>query len=173
MPETVALRINGNCNVTLSNIGPIDSVVDTTVLALLAQLDTGAGAAGAANQVFVAQRALQPSQGEVLNVYNFNGSNDRAGFPLTMATAKVMLIQNLNGTEANSLAVTGGGAGANGWTGRFSGTITVPGGATDLAYDTGLTGFAIGAASNNLLKITNNSSTGAVYYNVVFVGATS
>src|SRR5215475_12162218 len=113
MSETLDTRLTGNLAATLINTLPLSTVTDTAQLALTTVLASGVGA-NKANQIFSDQRTIVAGGSDVINVYNFNGTDDAVGSPLTMAKAKMIFVQNLDGTESNSLRMGGEGT-SNAW----------------------------------------------------------
>jgi hypothetical protein len=173
MSETLTVRFNANFVAQLINQLALQTPAVSPSLSIATVLANGTGN-GAANQIYIDQRTLLPSSGTNINVQTFSGSlNGAIGSALNMARVKMMVIQNLNGTEANSLTV--GGAGAGAWTPFFNGNtsykVSVPGGGNFIAIAPGATGYPVGSSSGTLLNVANLSSTGTVQFNLYVVGA--
>jgi hypothetical protein len=165
-------RFNLQFVASLSNMLALETVSANPALSVAAVMANGTGA-NLVDQVWSDQRSLNPSTNENINVQTFSGSNDAVGGSLSLARVKGLIVQNLNGTEANNITL--GGAGAGAWTpfmnGNSSLKVSIPGGGSLFAVAPGATAWAVGSSSGSLLNIANVSSTGTTQYNLIVVGA--
>ncbi|MBY8826122.1 hypothetical protein [Sphingomonas colocasiae] len=129
----------------------------------------GAGA-GQANKIFTDTRSLAASASEDLDL---NGTTliDAFGNAMAMTKLKALIVYAAPG---NTNDVVVGGASSNGVFSMFgASTDTVkvkPGGFLVLAAPTAA-GYAVTAATADLLKIANGSSGSGVTYTIVLIGA--
>lgn len=174
MSESLTTKFVQQFTATVVNTLPFDNVVSSPFLDISLNLSSGS-ATGAANQIFRDQRTLAQSGTEVINVYNFNGSADPVGLPLTMATVKTLIITNLNGTESNVLTVggdTSGGAWRSPFNGNSAAKVTIPGGAALTLTSSGSTAWAVAITSSGSLLKFSNDGTGALTYDLIVAGGT-
>lgn len=155
------------------------------------QLTSGAGAAGKVNQFYQTQATLAASSTVDIDMYAFGGALDAGGNAFTMATVKVLVVQNLGVAgaviEADDLFIGGKGTTAA-WISPFnantdklkimSGRATTaainPNPGTQLLVCSGATGYVVGASTtNHILTLTTGANTGAITYNIFVLGATS
>jgi hypothetical protein len=148
-------------------------------------LGSGTGA-GNVNQFFQTQATLAASTSIDYDLYAWGGALDGGGNALTMAKAKLIIVQNLgvvaNPVEADVLSIGGKGTTA-GWTAGF-GTNTdtakilspaavggQPG--TFLLVNFGA-GYTVGASTtNHILTLTSGANTGVITYNIFALGSTA
>jgi hypothetical protein len=172
MSESLNVRFNSQFTANLTNTLALEQVTANPSLSIASVLTNGTGV-NQADQIFADQRTLNPSTNENINVATFSGSLDAVGGTLSLARIKMLLVQNLNGTEANNLTI--GGAGAGAWTPLTNGSsslkVSIPGGGSFEVIAPGATGWAVGSSSGSLLNVANVSSTGTTQYNLIVVGA--
>src|SRR6266850_3923967 len=132
--ESLNVRFNAQFSADLVNALSFNTITDSVSLPVVVALANGTGA-GQANQIFNDQRTLAGSASENINVVNFNGSLDGVGGAFSMSRIKAIIVQNLNGTESNSIQVGGAGVGAATapFNGSTSSVVTIPGGSTFIA----------------------------------------
>ncbi|WP_327169562.1 hypothetical protein [Streptomyces subrutilus] len=135
-----------------------------------AHLESGAGA-GLADRVFHDTRTLAASASEDLDLAA--ALTDVFGATMTFARVKGLFI-TASAANTNNVVV---GAGTNPWITALNatGTITLRPGAA-VALFTGAadpTGYAVTAATGDILKVTNSAGSTSVSYDVVVVGCSA
>jgi hypothetical protein len=130
----------------------------------------GAGA-NQIQRIFADTRTLAASANEDLDLAG--GLTDAIGQTITLARVRGLLIR---ASAANINNVIVGNAATNGWITAFGGaahTMTIrPGGLVLLAAPDA-TGYAVTAATGDLLRIANSAGTTGVTYDIVILGATA
>lgn len=166
MPQNsnICVAVNGALTSSLD----LEAVQSTLAKRLSVDLADGAGL-GQAAQIFSDSRTLAASANENLDL---NGSLTNA-FGAVIAFTKIKALMVFAST-ANTNDVIVGGAASNGFVSPFgaaNNTVAVkPGGCLVLvAPDAG--GYAVTAATADLLKIANGGAGSAVTYDIVLIGA--
>ncbi|MFC8583294.1 hypothetical protein ACFUGD_01775 [Streptomyces sp. NPDC057217] len=135
-------------------------------------LADGTGA-GKADRVWTATRTLAASASEDLDLAGV--LTDAFGATVSFAKIKALMVSAAPGNVNNVIV---GGASSNGfitWVGGATHTVTVrPGGALALmAGDADATGYAVTAATGDLLKIANSGSGTSVTYSIAIIGTSA
>jgi hypothetical protein len=151
------------------DLGEADAPLSKTYRKILA---TGTGA-GLADKIFHDQRTLSASGSEDLDLAGV--LTDPLGATLTFARVKGLIIA---AAAANTNNVIVGGAASNGfisWVGGATHTVTVrPGGVLALFAGEGdATGYAVTAATGDLLHVANSAGGTGVTYDVIIIGASA
>lgn len=131
-------------------------------------LTDGAGL-GAANRVWTDRRTLAASATENLDLAGV--LTDAFGTAITFARIKGIVVA---ASSANTNNVVVGGAASNGfinWVGDTSDTIIVRPGGLFVLIAPDATGYAVTAATGDILKVANSSSGSSVSYDVALIGA--
>lgn len=179
MATTVTGSVNGGLNFTASSVvsasQSLSAQFPLTLPSGLANAFTTSGTgANKCNQLWFSTRTLAGSATEDINVYT-PSATDAVGNALTIATVKILYIQNTSTTETDYLSV-GGKGDTSAWTSFLADNtdiMKILGGATVCAIAPGATGWIVGASTtNHVLKITNSGS-GSVTYNIAIIGATA
>lgn len=134
------------------------------------QYSTGTGA-GAADRIWHDQRTIAASGTDSLDLAGV--LLDVFGATVTFARIRALVVQAASGNTNNVIV---GGAAANGfitWVGAATHTVTVrPGGFLCLANGlTDATGYAVTAATGDILQIANSGAGTSVTYDVILIGA--
>lgn len=129
--------------------------------------------AGQADRVFHDQRTLAASASEDLDLAG--GLTDVFGASLTFVRIKGLIVAASAGNTNNVIV---GGAASNGfvsWVGGATHTVTVRPGAVMVlmagAADT--TGYAVTAATGDLLRVANSGGTTGVTYDIAVIGCSA
>lgn len=128
----------------------------------------GAGV-NAANRAFFDRRTLSASATESLDLAG--SLVDAFGSTITWARVKVLAV---TAASANTNNVIVGGTGSNGfinWVSDATDAIVVRPGGMFVLVATDATGYAVTAATGDLLKIANSSSGTSVTYDIAIIGA--
>ena len=130
-------------------------------------------AAGQADRVFHDTRTLAASANEDLDLAGV--LVDALGVTLTFARIKGLIVA---AAAANTNNVIVGGAASNGfisWVGASTHTITLRPGAvlTLMAGAADVTGYAVTAATADLLRIANSAGSTTVTYDITIIGASA
>lgn len=130
-------------------------------------------AAGQVDRIFHDQRTLTASSSEDLDLAGV--LTDALGVSLTFARVKGLIVA---ASASNTNNVIVGGASSNGfitWVGASTHTVTLrPGAVLALfAGSTDATGYAVTAATGDLLHIANSGGTTGVTYDVAVVGCSA
>lgn len=138
-----------------------------------AALLTNGTATGQADKVFHDQRTLAASANEDLDLAGV--LEDALGDTVTFARIKGLIVSAAAGNTNNVIV---GGAATNGfvsWVGGATHTVTVrPGGTLALfAGAADATGYAVTAATADLLRIANSGAGTSVTYDVIILGASA
>ncbi len=175
MAETVTSSLQVQLAAALTSTTGLGSASASFPLAaLLANLTSGTGA-NKCNQIYYGQRTLASTANETLDIYN-PATADALGNAFTIATVKMIVIQNTAAVEADSLTIggTGSTAGWTSWLTPNTATAVIPGGGCFIAIAPGATGYVVGASTtNHQLKVLNNSASNSVVYNIWIIGATA
>ncbi len=125
-------------------------------------------ASGQANRIFRDQRTLADGTNESLDLAGV--LTDPFGTVLTFVKVKVILIENLSTTQT----LTVGGAASNqfiNWVGTATDTIKIPPGGF-FAIAAPVAGFAVTAATGDLLKVANSAGASCIY-NIIIIGTSA
>lgn len=159
---------------TASQTSTLDlgTAVATLAKSYTADLTNGT-AAGQVDRIFHDTRTLAASANEDLDLAGV--LIDALGNSLTFARVKGLII-SAAASNVNNVVV--GGAASNGfisWAGAATHTITVRPGATFslFAGAADATGYAVTAATADLLRVANSSSGSTVTYDVVVLGCSA
>jgi hypothetical protein len=168
LTSTVRLAVNSNAVNTI-DLGESRA---SRVIDLALTLADGTGA-GQANRLFVDTRTLGASATEDLD---FAGAlADAFGTAQVFARVKVLVVQAAVGNTNNVLVSR---PASNGWGTFFSAAsdeVSLRPGAT-LALVTGsadATGYAVTAATGDLLTVTNSGGTTGVTYSIAIIGCSA
>ena len=166
MALTATVKINANS--TLSSALDLGSASSIELLEETLKLATGTGASQG-NQVFSDTRSLGASSSEELDL---SGSlTNGLGVTVSFSRVVVMIVR---GAAANGDTFTVGGSAANGfdtWVLAAGDAVTVRPGGTLCLVTPDSTGYAVTAATGDLLKITNNDAAAAGNYDIVLIGS--
>lgn len=179
MATTVTGGVTGGLNFTAASVVSATASLSSQFLlslptALANTFATSGTGANKVNQLWFSTRTLASSATEDINVYT-PSANDALGNAMTIATVKVLYIQNTSATETDYLSVGGKGTTA-GWTSFLADNtdiIKILGGATVCAIAPGSTGWVVGASTTNHLLTVTNSGAASVTYNIAIIGATA
>ncbi len=165
---TMSSQVRVHLSSTLTNGLKLNNASSPIALDRLFTLTNGNGA-NQANLAFSDERTLAASATENLDLAGV--LTDAFGNLLTFAKVRVILIYAL---PANTNNVLVGGAASNGFITPFNDATDIavvkPGGMLlMIAPDTN--GYAVTAATGDLLKITNSSSGTSITYDVIILGA--
>ncbi len=159
------LALTASIEGTVSTDGDFGSPQQNLVAKTLLNFVTGTGA-GQADLVFSDQRTLASNANESLDL---NGAlTDVFGGAVNFVKVVAILIKAAT-ANANNLIV--GGAAANGFYPMFGAatdTIKLPPGAGVLLFNDA--GYAVTAATADLLKIANSAAGSTVTYDVILIG---
>lgn len=160
---TVAARYTSALDLGATNVASLNTAY---------RLTTADGAlAGQANRVFYDQRTLTASSTEDLDLAGV--LLDAFGVAITFARIKGLIV---SAAAANINNVVVGAAASNGfisWVGSALHTVTLRPGATMalMAGQLDATGYAVTAATADLLRIGNGGAGTSVTYDIVLIGA--
>jgi hypothetical protein len=167
--------INFTASTTVSASAGLSAQFPLTLPSILANsFATSGTGANKCNQLWFSTRTLASSASEDINVYT-PSTTDAVGNALTIATVKVLLIQNTSLVETDYLSVGGKGTTA-GWTSFLADNtdiIKILGGSTICAIAPGAVGWVVGASTTNHLLTILNSGAASVTYNIAIIGATA
>jgi hypothetical protein len=171
MAETLIGTLALQLTATLKNSLNFSTPTDPLVYNLSQGIATGTGA-GQANKLWHDTRTLAAGANESINVYSFGGAVSGVGTAFALTKVFALFIRNKANT-ATSLTIGGEGS-ANAWVSWCGGnghTVTIPPGGCLLLIAPDATGFVVGNANNNLLKITNADGANPVTYDIIVIGA--
>lgn len=167
MTATLSSNVSVSVAALLQDGATIGSVAHDIGYKMAIALTNGSGA-NQANQAYAGRRTLAASGTENLDLSG--GLNNAFGTSLVFTAIKAIVI---TAAAANTNDVVVGGAASNGfvsWVGDPTDTVKVkPGGMLVIAAP-GAAGFAVTAATADLLKITNSAGGTGVTYDVVVIG---
>ncbi|MFD0347335.1 hypothetical protein ACFQ0M_17265 [Kitasatospora aburaviensis] len=134
-------------------------------------LAAGTGA-GQADRLWTATRTIAASSNEDLDL-NGTALTDALGAAVAMARIKGLIVA---ASSANTNNVVVGGAASNGfitWVGSATDKVSVrPGGVLAL-FCTDATGYAVTAATGDLLRVANSGSGTSVTYDITVIGCST
>lgn len=170
MPLTSSLLVA--VSATLTATQDLGSVVSTMTKSYSAALTDGT-AAGKADRVFHDARTLAASANEDIDLAGV--LLDPLGVLLNFVRIKGLII---SASAANTNNIVVGGAAVNGftsWVGGATHTVTVrPGGVLALlAGSADATGYAVTAATGDLLRVANSGAGTSVTYDLIVIGASA
>lgn len=142
--------------------------VDTPLVASI-DFTTGVGA-NQINSWWSDTRTLANNTSESLDLNAASGGlTDAFGVGLQLARVKLLYIKNKSTTQTLSV----GGAASNGfinWVGDATDIVKIPPGGFLLLVAPDATGFAVTAATGDLLKIANGNAGAAADYDIIIAG---
>ena len=173
-PARAAFTGTVQVGVDLTNTGSSDLGTATDLVKALnyvgVSFSNGTGA-NQANQMFADQRTLSASATEDLDLAGVLVNN--IGTTVTFARVKAIIVK---ASSSNTNNVLVGGASATqfiNWVGDPTDKISVRPGGAFILIAPDATGYAVTAATGDLLKIANSAGTTSVTYDIIIIGATS
>ena len=180
MTSVVIPQLNIGVIGTVSGVSGLGTIqLPLQLQSLVATSLTSGTGANKVNQLFQTQTTLAASTAIDYDLYAYGAVKDAVGNAYTMATVKLLIIQNIGATiplEADTLTIGGKGTTA-GWTSAFgtnTDTIKLNTGGTFVLFDPGSVGYVVGASTtNHILTLTASASASPLTYNLIVVGATA
>src|SRR6266566_2890579 len=105
--ETLTVTMSGQISAVLGASYGQQSITSAFQQSLAFSVSTGTGE-GRANQMYSDSRDLAAGASYIFDLVTFNGSNDGVGYPLAMATVKLLSIQATSGSLVVGGAPVGG-----------------------------------------------------------------
>lgn len=169
---SLTTKLTVNLSAALTSAQDLASASVPLSLRQIVELADGTGA-GHADRIFHDRRTLAASTSESLDLAG--GLTDPLGASLTFARIKLMLIR---AAAANTNNVLVGGAASNGFatfTADPTDKLVVRPGTTLLlaTSDIDATGYAVTAATGDLLQVANSAAGTPVTYDIVLIGASA
>ena len=165
-------KITAGVSAKLDNTIDFGSAAATVTRAYELALTNGTGA-GQADRLWSDQRTLTASATEDLDLAGV--LTDALGTTLSLARIKGLIVA---AAAANTNTVVLGGAGSNGftsWVGGAAHTVTIRPGATFALFcgSGDATGYAVTAATGDILKVANGGASTSVTYDIVVIGCSA
>ena len=154
-----------------NDLGTLTSASQVLDYSKQVNLTSGTGA-GQVDRIFSDTRTITASSTEDLDLAGV--LTDSFGATITFARVKAIMVTAASGNTNNVVV----GAGTNPWLTMLNstGTVTLRPGAGFMAWiggSTDTTGWAVTAATGDILKVANSSSGSSVTYDIVILGCSA